>query len=149
MLPPILLSHRLWMTAGLVLAVAGCCPNRRLYQHVYERVVKDTVVITPGVQLQQVFSCGDTLQIDTGQLRLRLVPAPVSPADAVDHPLRYNLQATCVPETLHVPRVVRETIRVNAPAAPARNAFFHWTGVAFWGLLFLSLLLFFLIQLKR
>jgi hypothetical protein len=118
--------HLLCLLKALTLLLLGSCRSPRHLPPTHTvRTVRDTVVVRPGVQVQRLLPVGDTLRLDTGRLRLQLFPVfPVG----YDTPQHYRVQAACVPDTVRVPRLIRETVWQPYAPLPQRPTFWHRTG---------------------
>jgi hypothetical protein len=107
------------------LLLVSCRSPRHLPPTHTLRTVRDTVLVRPGVQVQHLLPVGETLRLDTGRLRLQLHPMPTS-GDA--GPQHYRIQAACMPDTVRVPRLIRETVWQPYTPLPQRPTFWHRMG---------------------
>ncbi|MCE3008075.1 MAG: hypothetical protein LW884_07005 [Bacteroidetes bacterium] len=113
--------------------LAACSPCSELGTTTL-REVRDTLVVSPGAQLHAAWLPTRPYVKDTGRLRLRLQPVWLPSQAAGTAALQLvRVQAACVPDTIRVPKVVREY--TTHTRARARRGFWHYSGIAFWALL--------------
>lgn len=99
-------------------------------------VVIDDTVIVQGVRVDTLFECGDTLIVDSGRVRVELMPYYIHKTDTTI--LRYAVRAECKPDTvIQQGQIVRQTV-TNRHIEPRPSR--AWYIIAFFSGIIVTLL---------
>lgn len=128
---------RLLLIASAIAAVS-CSPCKRVSKVLAKcptaatdtvTVVIDDTVYVEGIQVDTIFNCGDTIILDSGRVRVELMPYYVRTTDTAY--IRYAVQAECKPDTIiQEGQIIKQVITNTKQAAigwPERNV---WTIAA-------------------
>lgn len=139
----VILDVAMYLCLLAVIQLATACNPCKTLGTVTTRYVRDTLVVSNGVQIDTVFTPGDTVRIDTGRLHIRLFPLPLGGPRGGPS---YTLTAACLPDTIRVPKIVREYTTLTI--AREKKGFWHYSGQVLLALVVVALIIFIISKSK-